>query len=41
MSTKRAYIETYGCQMNISDTELMQGILAEQGYVADPVPKAG
>src|SRR5687768_3652420 len=31
---KKAYIETYGCQMNISDTELMHGILAEQGYVA-------
>ena len=31
---KKAYIETYGCQMNISDTELMHGLLAEQGYVA-------
>jgi tRNA-2-methylthio-N6-dimethylallyladenosine synthase len=39
MSTKRAYIETYGCQMNISDTELMQGILAEQGYVAATSPE--
>lgn len=29
---KRAYVETYGCQMNISDGELMQGVLAEQGY---------
>ncbi len=29
---KRAYVETYGCQMNISDGELMEGILAEQGY---------
>lgn len=28
----KAYIETYGCQMNISDTELMRGILAEGGY---------
>lgn len=28
----KAYIETYGCQMNISDTELMRGILAENGY---------
>src|SRR5690606_13316282 len=25
-------VETYGCQMNISDGELMQGILAAQGY---------
>jgi tRNA-2-methylthio-N6-dimethylallyladenosine synthase len=35
---KRAYIETYGCQMNISDSELMAGILAEQGYVATDTP---
>lgn len=35
---KRAYIETYGCQMNISDTELMHGILAEQGYTAAASP---
>ncbi len=31
-SGKRAYVETYGCQMNISDGELMEGVLAEQGY---------
>jgi tRNA-2-methylthio-N6-dimethylallyladenosine synthase len=36
---KRAYIETYGCQMNISDTELMHGILAEQGYEAADSPE--
>ena len=35
---KKAYIETYGCQMNISDTELMHGILAESGYVATDTP---
>lgn len=29
---KRAYVETYGCQMNISDGELMQGILASHGF---------
>ena len=27
--TKKAYIETYGCQMNISDTELMHVIAAK------------
>jgi tRNA-2-methylthio-N6-dimethylallyladenosine synthase len=37
---KRAYIETYGCQMNISDTELMHGILAEDGFVATDDPAA-
>lgn len=33
-----AYIETYGCQMNIGDAELMAGALAGRGYlrVADP-----
>ena len=35
---KKAYIETYGCQMNISDSELMHGILAEQGYAATDTP---
>jgi len=29
---RRAYVETYGCQMNVSDGELMQGILAAEGY---------
>ena len=28
----RAYVETYGCQMNISDSELMEGVLANAGY---------
>src|SRR5687768_5981324 len=37
--TKKAYIETYGCQMNISDTELMHGILAEHGYTASDTPE--
>lgn len=34
MTDSRAtvYIETYGCQMNVSDTELMLGKLAAEGY---------
>ena len=30
--SKSAYVETYGCQMNISDGELMEGILERSGY---------
>ena len=31
--SRRAYIETYGCQMNIGDSEIMAGVLADRGYV--------
>ena len=29
---KKAYIETYGCQMNVNDTEVIFSILAGEGY---------
>lgn len=32
MQRGTVYIETYGCQMNVSDSELMYGRLAEYGY---------
>lgn len=37
--TRRAFIETYGCQMNIGDSEIMAGALAEQGYVTVDSPE--
>jgi tRNA-2-methylthio-N6-dimethylallyladenosine synthase len=33
------YIETYGCQMNVSDTELMLGKLAASGYESVEKPE--
>ena len=36
----RIYIETYGCQMNVADSELVLGVLAREGYVAVDDPAA-
>jgi tRNA-2-methylthio-N6-dimethylallyladenosine synthase len=30
--TKLAYVETYGCQMNVADTEMVLGLLQRGGY---------
>ena len=34
----RIYIETYGCQMNVADAELMLGVLEREGYVRTTDP---
>lgn len=31
-NTKKLYIESYGCQMNFSDSEIVASILAKEGY---------
>ena len=30
---RSVYVETYGCQMNVSDSELITGVFAARGYV--------
>ena len=37
---RTVYIETYGCQMNVSDSELMFGVLGREGYVRTEDPAA-
>jgi tRNA-2-methylthio-N6-dimethylallyladenosine synthase len=34
----RIYIETYGCQMNVADSELVLGILGREGYARTDAP---
>jgi tRNA-2-methylthio-N6-dimethylallyladenosine synthase len=36
---KTVYIETYGCQMNVADSELMFGVLGRDGYVRADKPE--
>lgn len=39
---KKLYIETYGCQMNVADSEVVAAILLESGYeLTDSVNDAG
>ncbi|HEX8725624.1 MAG TPA: tRNA (N6-isopentenyl adenosine(37)-C2)-methylthiotransferase MiaB [Gemmatimonadaceae bacterium] len=39
-SRPTVYIETYGCQMNVSDSELMLGSLTAGGYAVAPDPQS-
>ena len=36
---KSVYIETYGCQMNVADTELMLGVLGRDGFARTDRPE--
>ena len=41
MQKSKVYIETYGCQMNLADSEVVMGILNSQGYeITQEVKKA-
>lgn len=35
---RKLYIETYGCQMNVADTQLIRGSLGPLGYVSTDTP---
>jgi tRNA-2-methylthio-N6-dimethylallyladenosine synthase len=36
---QRVYLETYGCQMNVADAELMLGLLGREGFVRTESPE--
>jgi len=40
MTQRTVYLETYGCQMNVADSELVKGLLARDGYVTTDDPAA-
>ena len=37
-AARRVYVETYGCQMNVADSELMLGVLSAEGYARTTDP---
>lgn len=39
MKSGSVYIETYGCQMNFADTEIVLGVLKKQGYTVAQNPE--
>ena len=39
MNLKHLYMETFGCQMNVSDSERIVAMLAARGYIQNPVLK--
>ncbi len=39
MTPKKAYIQTFGCQMNMHDSEKMAGILLNEGYTLTDAPQ--
>lgn len=39
-ATRKVYVETYGCQMNVADSEVILGLLDREGYVRTDDPAA-
>ena len=37
-SARKVYLETYGCQMNVADSDLMLGLLHRGGYARTEDP---
>ncbi|MFM8179737.1 MAG: tRNA (N6-isopentenyl adenosine(37)-C2)-methylthiotransferase MiaB, partial [Candidatus Kapaibacterium sp.] len=35
---RKLYVETYGCQMNVSDSEIVAGVMHTHGYETTDVP---
>ena len=38
VTQKSVYVKTYGCQMNVYDSERMRDTLKAMGYAETPVP---
>ena len=36
---KKLFIETYGCQMNVADSEVVASVLGQAGYVSADSPE--
>jgi tRNA-2-methylthio-N6-dimethylallyladenosine synthase len=37
--SRKVHIESYGCQMNVSDSEVVASILAQEGYTLAATPE--
>ncbi len=37
-ATRKLYVETYGCAMNVSDSEIVMGVMHKSGYVMTDKP---
>ena len=40
LSPKRVYIDTFGCQMNMHDSQRMVSLMAAEGYAPTDTPES-